>query len=361
MGITKTKKAKKLLEKKAPKGEQLAYINDKEARLLKILGGAGVNIKGTGIKSYYSDTYGEDMGSSYSSTPSGPSGPDGPDGSDYYNEVSYVAPTPAPTPTVSVFDDDPFQDTNPAGLSDPPGTFTDSSPNPVDEVALTGNIPTTKSIFDDDPFQNTNPAGLSDTGKSLYVDSINDPFRTVGINNVIPSFNPVYDTAPPPTNVAPKGFFGTIGDVTKKVALGAGELYLNSLTGGKFSKAKRTLQAAKFIDKKFNQGKGEKAFTTALTNTPKGPGSKNPGTGFDDNDGGGSNNNVIAKNVVASNIEKYSPTQINSLQNNISLLESVLNRGSYQGTRLNSSQLSQVNNQRNSLIEEYNRIQEFLV
>ena len=117
---------------------------------------------------------------------------------------------------------------------------------------------------------------------------------------------------------------------------------------------------ANFAKSRLPDGK-TKDIVTALTNTSKGPSSKKPGTGFDDNDGGGSNNNVIAKNVVASNIEKYSPTQINSLQNNISLLESVLNRGSYQGTRLNSSQLSQVNNQRNSLIEEYNRIQEFLV
>ena len=46
------KKAKNLLNKYAPKGEELAYINSKEATLLKKIGGAGKDINGTGIKSY---------------------------------------------------------------------------------------------------------------------------------------------------------------------------------------------------------------------------------------------------------------------------------------------------------------------
>ena len=47
------RKAKNLLNKYAPKGEQLAYINPKEAKLLKRIGGAGKDINGTGIKSYF--------------------------------------------------------------------------------------------------------------------------------------------------------------------------------------------------------------------------------------------------------------------------------------------------------------------
>ena len=46
------RKAKNLLSKYAPKGEQLAYINSKEANLLKRMGGAGIDVNGTGIKSY---------------------------------------------------------------------------------------------------------------------------------------------------------------------------------------------------------------------------------------------------------------------------------------------------------------------
>ena len=37
----------------APRGESLAYINKNEAALLKSLGGAGEDVNGTGIKSYF--------------------------------------------------------------------------------------------------------------------------------------------------------------------------------------------------------------------------------------------------------------------------------------------------------------------
>jgi hypothetical protein len=321
MGITKTKKAKKLLEKKAPKGEQLAYINDKEARLLKILGGAGVNIKGTGIKSYFDDSGDDYGGYGGPSGPDGPDGPSGPDGSDYYNEVSYVAPTPAPT--VSVFDDDPFQDTNPAGLSDPPETFTDSSPNPVDEVALTGNTPTTKSVFDDDPFQNTNPAGL--TPGSYNPGLYNPPTYTdgptydeAGIFNTPTFKGPDYNDDQKalsyiePIEEPKKGFWATAADLTKKGLVMVGEGILNAKTGGAYGKVKGTVKAAKFIDKKFNQGRGKKVLTTALTNMPtnmpKGPGVKGPPTGFNDNNNDNNETNaLVAKNVIAKNVQKYSP------------------------------------------------------
>jgi hypothetical protein len=42
-----------MMQDKAPPGEDLAYINKDEAALLKSLGGAGEDINGTGIKSYF--------------------------------------------------------------------------------------------------------------------------------------------------------------------------------------------------------------------------------------------------------------------------------------------------------------------
>ena len=48
-GITTLEEAKRM----APPGESLAYINDDEAALLKSLGGAGEDVNGTGIKSYF--------------------------------------------------------------------------------------------------------------------------------------------------------------------------------------------------------------------------------------------------------------------------------------------------------------------
>ena len=47
------KVAKKILNKHAPKGEFLAYINKREEKLLKQYGGAGLPIKKTGIKSFF--------------------------------------------------------------------------------------------------------------------------------------------------------------------------------------------------------------------------------------------------------------------------------------------------------------------
>ena len=54
-------------KKMAPKGEFLAYINPKEAQMLKDAGGSGI-MTPMGIPSFFDDSsYGEDMGGSYSS------------------------------------------------------------------------------------------------------------------------------------------------------------------------------------------------------------------------------------------------------------------------------------------------------
>jgi hypothetical protein len=50
MSITRAQIATQLLNEMAPKGEKLAYINNREAELLKRMGGAGVDINKTGLK-----------------------------------------------------------------------------------------------------------------------------------------------------------------------------------------------------------------------------------------------------------------------------------------------------------------------
>ena len=47
------KQAATLLNMAAPEGEEVAYINDKEAKLLKSKGGAGVPVNSSGVKSYF--------------------------------------------------------------------------------------------------------------------------------------------------------------------------------------------------------------------------------------------------------------------------------------------------------------------
>jgi hypothetical protein len=52
-GINSLRQAREILEKYAPEGERLAYINDDEARLLKYMGGAGIPVNSSGIPSYF--------------------------------------------------------------------------------------------------------------------------------------------------------------------------------------------------------------------------------------------------------------------------------------------------------------------
>ena len=62
-GINNLNKARQLLQKKAPRGEFLAYINPREAQMLKAQGGAGINVNGTGIPSYgFFDSVGDFFG-----------------------------------------------------------------------------------------------------------------------------------------------------------------------------------------------------------------------------------------------------------------------------------------------------------
>ena len=95
------KKAKNLLNKYAPKGEELAYINSKEAKLLKKIGGAGKDINGTGIKSYYgSDDYGAGEDGKGSSGPSGGGSSSG-DNDDNFNAASAYFSPQQPRSTLS--------------------------------------------------------------------------------------------------------------------------------------------------------------------------------------------------------------------------------------------------------------------
>ena len=88
------KKAKNLLNKYAPKGEELAYINSKEAKLLKRMGGAGKDINGTGIKSYIE--YGSDDPDTMAGATGSSSGGGGGNNSGGDNPYEGIASRPAP-------------------------------------------------------------------------------------------------------------------------------------------------------------------------------------------------------------------------------------------------------------------------
>jgi hypothetical protein len=79
----------------------------------------------------------------------------------------------------------------------------------------------------------------------------------------------------------------------------------------------------------------------------------NTATGYE-SDG---DDRLVPKNVIAANVQKFSPKEINNLQSNIAFLGSVLEAREYGDRPLNNSQLSQISNQRDLLIEQYNMIQ----
>jgi hypothetical protein len=87
MSITRAQIATQLLNKMAPKGEKLAYINNREAELLKRMGGAGVDINKTGIKSYYYDEVGQTMGGTGFQDTSSLTGGSGNDGGSSYDYI----------------------------------------------------------------------------------------------------------------------------------------------------------------------------------------------------------------------------------------------------------------------------------
>jgi len=82
MGITRAQQAKQLLNKIAPKGERLAYINSREAKLLKKMGGAGIDVNGTGIKSYMNLGNEQQMNENLSAAGGGPGGSQNQSGGD---------------------------------------------------------------------------------------------------------------------------------------------------------------------------------------------------------------------------------------------------------------------------------------
>jgi hypothetical protein len=111
MAITRAQQAKQLLNKIAPKGERLAYINSREAELLKKMGGAGIDVNGTGIKSYVE--YDDSSGSGHASASSTGSvsgdvdrGGGGGDGGNWDNPFGGGMMTKSPTPTIDIPDND---------------------------------------------------------------------------------------------------------------------------------------------------------------------------------------------------------------------------------------------------------------
>jgi hypothetical protein len=357
MGLTEAKKAKKLLNKYAPKGEKLAYINNKEAKLLKKLGGAGIDINGTGIKSYieYDDSYGSGHASASSSSSRSDNG--GGDNRENYISQQYVAPAPAPTPEPE-YDTADFAFTTPTESYSEPDTSEDDFVNPLDEFGIKGDV-YADTVYDDD-----------DKGDSLYITKK----PTVSPTQTMKDEEPYMDYRPGPNYVTaqqlsnlnrgigdsderaatlaniqainpiqqPTGILETAGTRLKNFAIDFG---LNALTGGLYGRLKTPYKIAQAVDNRFFDDQIPGITKFAKYN-------KNPGTGFKDNTfQSDSDDRPIPKDVITASVQKYSP-KLNAEQLNRAItirdqLQSYAETG-----RLNEKgqlTLQQLNN----LIEQY--------
>ncbi len=323
--------------------------------------------------------YGSDEGfGDYDDSPSSSSSSDNSSSSSDDNYMDYYS-APAPAPSYSVQDDIGDYATNVGSTASVGGGFDDDSDDIQDDLTdYATNVMKTadpKGGFEDD----------GDDGESLYV----SPTQIMKEKEPYIDYKPGpnYVTADELSNlerglgdadqraatlaniqavnpIQKAGFFDSgIGKLAKNVGMAMIPGLLPAQLGnlyGQYNLAKGITKGANYLTRGRTPTLPSVAELYKNRDFRPGSGGKPPAaTGFDDNDSG--SNNIIAKNVVASNIEKYSPKQINSLQSNISLLESVLDSGQYRGTKLNNSQLSKVSSQRNSLLEQYNMIQEYLV
>ena len=377
MGLTNIQKAKNLLNKYAPKGEELAYINSKEAKLLKSMGGAGIDINGTGIKSYVDFGAGpgsvsESLGGGSSSSSGSSSSND--DNDDYMNYYVSPAPAPAPAPEPETTRDVKEAEfatgsyTAPEEEDDTSGEdFEEDVFNVMEELGIkdTFNAPTgfTSTTGEDGLGE-----GDYDDGKSLYTSNTQttkeeEPYYgyTPGLNTVtagelsrfnrgigdIDELGSTFSKIQAANPIEEKGFFDSgIGKALKYAGLtltGAG-LFGPTLAKGanlytQFNKTKATLDYMNKLTK------GKTPTYAELINKPQGTNVNKPPTGFE-----GSNDDrptLVANNVIAKSRQRFSPSQTNKI---FAFRDGLLNKAE-RGTL--NQQDAQYLTQVNKLIEEY--------
>jgi hypothetical protein len=272
------------------KGYFLGFINSKEAKLLKKLGGAGKYINGTGIKSYFDDS-GDDYGgydSGSSSSSSNDDNSDNDSGSSYDYIPQQFTPAPTPTPTQTFADDD--YTLTPEETKEQQDTISSS----IDDL---------KNTIEDDgtSLYTTTPDYTYDEKKGIYnaptfqgpyVDSRDDPFTTAKNTDT--------------------GIFSKIGSGLKTAAKIALPFVAAPIAGAlglakpyqAYSTFNRGKKGLDYISK-LSKGRVPTSADLLKTALTKGPSVKGP-TGFNDNDSN-EGNALVAKNVIAKNVQKYSP------------------------------------------------------
>ena len=293
----------------------------------------------------------------------GPSGPSGSDGGGGGGEGVYEPPTPSytPAPSYSVQDDLTDFATNVGSTASVAGGFEDDSDDIQDDLTdFATNVMKTadpEGGFEDD-----------DTGDSLYVSPTLTMKEKEFAFKPAPFQGPYVDARDDPFTTAKNtntGFFDSgIGKLAKNVGMAMIPGLLPAQLGnlyGQYNLAKGITKGASYLTK--GRTPTLPTLTEFAKNMPRETGNKPPAaTGFDDNDSG---SNIIPKNVIASNIEKYSPAEINALQKDIELFANVIQNRTYtingKTRNLNNSQIAQVASKRSELMQKYDEIMGSLV
>jgi len=316
---------------------------------------------------YGSDDYGSGEDGQGPSGPSGGGGGGGDSDDNYMDYYSAPAPAPAPAPSYSVQDDIGDFATNVGSTASVAGGFEDDGDDiQADLTDYATNVMKTadpKGGFEDD----------DDDGESLYVSPTQIMKEKEFAFKPDPFTGPYVDARDDPFTTAKNtntGFFDSgIGKLAKNVGKGLLTLAAPQIGGLAFGKTGYNavnlgLKGKRAYDFAKRFGPTKDIATAFTKNFQQGTGNKPPtGTGFD-NDGGGENN-IIAKNVVASNVQKYSPAKINALQRDIELFANVIQNRTYtingKTRNLNNSQIAQVASKRSELMQKYDEIMGSLV
>ena len=320
--------------------------------------------------------YGSDAGfGDYDDSPSSSGGGGGNgDNNDYYNEVSY-----SPAPSYSVQDDLTDFATNVGSTASVGGGFEDDSSgddfeedvfNVMEELGIkdTFNAPTG---FTSTTGEDGYGEGDYDDGKSLYtsptqITKENEPYidykpgpnyvTAEELSNLERGLGDADQRAATLANIQAvnpiqkAGFFDSgIGKLIKTTGAIAAPILAPALLPTQLAKGYTTYNQARNISRLANLAtKGRtgtlptlrEAFTTFQGTSNKVP---NVATGYE-SDG---DNKLIPKNVIAANVQKFSPAQINTLQKNRDLLQTYAEAG-----RLNEKG-TQTLQQMNNIIEQY--------
>jgi hypothetical protein len=248
---------------------------------------------------YGSDDYGYgEAGTDSTAAGSSDSG-----GEDNYTPADYgfvvsQAPTPEPDTSGDDQEDDVAQVMVDMGLT-PDNSPTDFTLPDAEDDGDTGEslyVSPTQITKENQPYVNYTPGPNAVTAAQLAAFNQN-----TGTSDNMFSLTENKIRATNPIEEPKKGILSTLGNFAKNAAINIGG---TMAFGPSFPKMRSAYKTAQFIDDRFLNDK------IPGISFAKGTGGKPPtGTGFDnDNDG---NNSIIAKNVVASNVQKYSPEYIN--------------------------------------------------